>query len=77
LANREVRQKQDEHQTSAAKPTRTEQRQITAGFERHIHWLNKPQNQLGGLTPVQAMATEAGVAQVEKILARINEGMAS
>ena len=51
--------------------------QVFGNQEKAMRWLNKPKCELGGMTPAQVVATETGLAQVEEMLVRIDEGMAS
>lgn len=40
-------------------------------------WLSEPHTALGGMTPIELMATEAGAREVEEVLQRIDYGVYS
>ncbi|NLC36017.1 MAG: DUF2384 domain-containing protein [Alcaligenaceae bacterium] len=42
--------------------------------EKAQRWLNTPKQSLHGQTPVQAMATDEGLKQVEQLLIALQEG---
>lgn len=42
-----------------------------------LHWIRRAQIGLGGSTPIDLMTTDAGSAEVEKLLLRIEHGVYS
>jgi putative toxin-antitoxin system antitoxin component (TIGR02293 family) len=37
------------------------------------HWLNRPSVQLGGRTPMEMLASDAGARRVEELLAQVDD----
>ncbi len=51
--------------------------EVLESAEAGVHWLKRPQVGLGGAIPLAMMTTDAGSAEVEKLLLRIEHGVYS
>lgn len=51
--------------------------EVLESSEAGVHWLKRPQVGLGGEIPLAMMTTDAGSAEVEKLLLRIEHGVYS
>ena len=43
--------------------------------EAGLHWFQSPNRALGGLSPIEAAATETGTREVENLIGRLEHGV--